>query len=270
MDMYINTNMDAVIVNDTPVPKAKTVSEYFDYVKDMKKESNPEELNKLAENTLSLLGKLKETNQLKLARQLISQYDITKKELIAYYNGFNIYVYREDIEKYIEQVAPKAVRIIELEKYERDIDDEAFKLFKKAKSLNIFDQYYVIFTDYTGEATKSIEKERIDKDPILFGAFMYDPMGYENPNSGNMIPFDRMYFIADWVDEYCDLTLKEMVKQYERKTKTGMVYNINVPDDVYDLKKYFGMIKENKRELKKDARKGFFKELTKLFRGNDE
>lgn len=238
-----------------------TPSDYFDYVKSMKHESTEEDLNKLVDNVLYLLRKPKETGQITMARKLVSQFEIAKKELTALHNGFDIYVYGQDVKKFIESISKKPIKLIELERYEREIPDPAYEKFLKAKSLGIFDKFYVVFTDYTGEMEKQVEKERRDKDPILFGAFMYDPYGKENPSENDLITFERLYFIADWVDQYCDLTLSEMVTQYEKSTNHGMIYSVNVPTELPELKKYFGLVEKNKKEPLNKSKKGFFRKI---------
>ena len=67
-----------------------------------------------------------------------------------------------------------------------------------ADSLMIFDNYVVFHydPDKAASAMTRAEEEEARKDPILFGVI-----------KGS----DRLYFIADWVDEYCDLTLREVV-----------------------------------------------------------
>lgn len=44
--------------------------------------------------------------------------------------------------------------------------------------------------------------QKAKKDPILFGVIR---------NS------DKLYYIADWVDEYCDLTLEKMFETLQDK-----------------------------------------------------
>jgi hypothetical protein len=88
--------------------------------------------------------------------------------------------------------------------------------------------------------TKKVAKERRDKDPILFGAFKTDDK--------NNIPEDRFFYIGDWVDDFCDLTLKEMLTQYEASEKVGAKYIIDVPKDVEELKVYMGMMEKKDPE----------------------
>lgn len=83
--------------------------------------------------------------------------------------GITTFIYRDDIEEYIDNIAKDTVKIIELENYEREIPDEIVAIIEQVKDK--FDQLYVLFTDYTGKVERQVEKERRQKDPILFGTF---------------------------------------------------------------------------------------------------
>lgn len=72
--------------------------------------------------------------------------------------GINTFIYRDDIEEYIDSVVKDTVKIIELENYEREIPDDIVSIIEKVKDK--FDQLYVVFTDYTGKVERQIEKER--------------------------------------------------------------------------------------------------------------
>ena len=162
------------------------------------------------------------------------------RELNAASYGFNIIVYKSDIEKFIDKISKQPVKIIELSKYPREVDDSVIDKLMIAKDNELFDEYYVLFTDYSMKETKKIAQERRDKDPILFGAFKTDDK--------NNIPEDRFFYIGDWVDEFCDLTLEEMLTQYEASEKVGAKYIIDVPKDVEELKVYMGMIEKKDPE----------------------
>ena len=113
-----------------------------------------------------------------------------------------------------------------LEKYEREIPDEIVSIIEQVKDK--FDQLYILFTDYTGKVERQIEKERRQKDPILFGTF-------QNEKTRTVI--DRFYFLGDWEDEYCDLTLDKMVNEVEASKKRNIVRTVNTPEDIEELKK---------------------------------
>lgn len=216
---------------------------YFNHVKSMKKDIKDENLQTVADNCLTLLKKTKMTGQKKVAEKIFNQYSLIMRELRAASFGFNTIVYKSDIEKFIDKISNHPVKIIALEDYPREIDDSVMDKLMLAKENDLFDEYYIVFTDYSGKAAKQVAKERRDKDPILFGAFKLEK---DNP------PEKRFFYIGDWVDEYCDLTLEEMLTQYEKSEKTGAKYTIEIPTDVDALKEYMGMI-EKKDETKAET-----------------
>lgn len=215
-------------------------TDYFNYVKDMKKDIKDENLQSVADNCLTLLNKTKLTGQTSMAKKIFNQYSLIMKELKAASFGFETIVYKSDIEKFITDISKHPVKIIELDKYPREIDDSVLDKLMLAKENELFDEYYVLFTDYTGEETKQIAKERRDKDPILFGAFKNEDK--------NGIPEERFFYIGDWIDKYCELTLEEMLVQYETSESIGAKYIIDIPKDVNELKEYMGMLEEKKPE----------------------
>jgi hypothetical protein len=203
-----------------------TPTDYFNGVKDKKQTITDEELVKIYDNALVLLDKYNKTGQISGMKKLIFQLETTEKELAIVRMGINTFVYRDDIEEYIEDISDKAVKIIEMKYYEREIPDEIVEAVEKTK--NLFDEFYIVFTDYTGEDTKRIEQERRDKDPILFGAF-------KDSDSKRMF-VDRFYYIGDWEDDYCDLTLEKMVNEMKDKKDKSIIRTIKTPKDIEELK----------------------------------
>lgn len=193
--------------------KEMTPYQYFQFVKSKVNEMNDKDLNKLYSISSELLEKYKKTGQIKAAKKLAFHIKSILKEKEIIDLGITKFIYRDDIENYIDNIAKDVVKIIELKNYPREIPDELVETIEKTK--NIFDEMYVLFTDYTGEVEKEVEKER---DPILFGSFIdrtVDEMS------------QRMYYLGDWVDEYCDLTLDKLVSQ----TDKSIVKEISVPND---------------------------------------
>lgn len=185
---------------------------YFDIIKDRKHTTSDKFLTDF-QNVIELeLAKAMKTGQNYLVRKLAYAKSIVIKERQLLEQGINIFVLREDIEEYIKKVEKKVVKVIELENYPRSIPDEVVQKLQSLKEQEIFDRYYIVFTDYTGEVEKTVKAEKRRKDPILFGAF-------EQKIDGVWDIFDRFYFIADWEDEYCDLTLSKMVDTMAKKGK---------------------------------------------------
>ena len=213
---------------------------YFEYVKGMKKDIQDENLQVVADNCLTLLKKTKITGQTEQAKKIVNQYQLIMRELKAASFGFNTIVYKSDIEKFITNISKHPVKIIELSKFQREVDDSVLDRLIIAKENELFDEYYVLFTDYTMKETKKVAKERRDKDPILFGAFKTEDR--------NNIPENRFFYIGDWIDEYCDLTLEELLTQYEQAESKGAKYIIDIPKDVEALKEYMGMVEKKDPE----------------------
>lgn len=217
-----------------------TPTVYFNYVKDKKKDIADENLQMVADNCLTLLNKAKLTGQTKQAKKIFNHYSLIMRELKAASFGFDTIVYKSDIEKFITKISHHPVKIIELENYPREVDDSVIEKLMIAKENELFDEYYVIFTDYSDKEAKKVAKERRDKDPILFGSF--------KSVDDNDIPENRFFYIGDWKDDYCELTLEEMLTQYEKSEKAGAKYTIEIPKDVNELKEYMGMVEKKQPE----------------------
>ena len=68
--------------------------------------------------------------------------------------------------------------------------------------------------------TRRVQAERREKDPILFGTFQ---------NEESKFILDRFYYIADWVDEYCDLTLDKLINELKDKKNIDALHEFNTP-----------------------------------------
>jgi len=219
-------------------------SEYFEIVKARKQTITDEDLSKIYDNCLELLNKYKITGQTAGMRKLLFHLESVESEREIVKMGITTFIYRDDIEEYIDNIAKDTVKIIELEKYEREIPDEIVAIIEQVKDK--FDQLYVLFTDYTGKVERQVEKERRQKDPILFGTF-------QNEKTKTVI--DRFYFLGDWEDEYCDLTLDKMVNEVETSKKRNIVRTINTPKDIEELKEQLDKLVPSMDTFRIDTRK---------------
>lgn len=239
--------------------KELTPQEYFEQVKERKHNITDEELLKVYDNCLELLNKYKITGQKKGMRKLLFHLECIEKEREIVKMGITTFIYRDDIEEYIDTVAKDTVKIIELENYEREIPDEIVGIIEKVKDK--FDQLYVVFTDYTGKVERKVQKERRAKDPILFGTF-------QNQTSRTVI--DRFYYLGDWEDEYCDLTLDKMVNETEKAGKRNIVKTISTPTDIQELKEQLGTLESRNDTFvitKNAHKKSFFGNIKTFLKG---
>lgn len=233
-------------------------SEYFAIVKGRKQTVTDEDLSKIYDNCLELLNKYNLTGQTSAMRKLLFHLESIEKERELVKMGISTFIYRDDIEEYIDDVANDIVKLINIEGYEREIPDEIVAVVKQVKDK--FDQLYVLYTDYTGKEAKRIEKERMEKDPILFGTF-------EDPSAKAVI--DRFYFLGDWEDEYCDLTLDKMVNEVKTSKQRDIVRTISTPEDIAELKEQLNQLVavNNVFRLEPEKKKGFFKNIQSFLGG---
>ena len=226
-------NMDGLAKLKEDDPNAMlTPQEYFDAMKDKKNTVTSEDLKKIYENCLELANKYRITGQIRGLRKILFCMESIEKEQQLVDMGITTFIYKDDIDFYIDTVAntrnrsERPIKIIELERYEREIPDEIVDVIDKTKEL--FDQMYVVYTDYTGKEERKIEAEKKQKDPILFGTFQ---------NREKKVCIDRFYYLGDWVDEFCDLTLDKMINETE-KLGRNIVRTITTPKDVEELREY--------------------------------
>lgn len=211
---------------------------------------------------LVLLNKYYLTGQITAMKKIIFHMEIVEKEKEIIDLGINTFVYKDDIDYYIDEVAKNVVKIIELENYEREIPDEIAEVVAKTK--NIFDKFYVVFTDYTGKVERKVEQTRKEKDPILFGTFQ---------EVKNRMISDRFYFLGDWIDEYCDLTLDKMVSETKEKSNKNIEMTISTPTQIAELKEQIKQFDDEKRQddssfrmNNKSRPKSFFDKVRTVFK----
>lgn len=233
-----------------------TAKAYFDMVKENKKKITDEDLLKAYENAEILLQKAMITNQVNASKKLVFHLETIEKERELVKMGIDTFVYKDHIEEFIDNVSKNTVKVIELERYEREIPDEIVDIISKTSHL--FDRLYVVFTDYTGKIEKqAIEERRKEKDPILFGTFQ---------DKKNKVIMDRFYFLGDWEDEYCDLTLDKMVVEMKSVANEDILRKISTPLTLDEIKRQLKTLEDNNGTFRmtedKKKSKSFFKNIT--------
>lgn len=238
----------------TKTKKEISPSEYFDLLKEKRQKITDEDLSNFYENALVLLNKYKITGQKEGMKKLIFLIETVEKERAIVKMGIDTFVYKDDVEDYIDDVAKKTVKIIELERYEREIPDAIVEIISEVKDL--FDQLYIVFTDYTGRVERKVERERRAKDPILFGTF-------QDKKSRTLV--ERFYFLGDWEDEYCDLTLDKMIAEVKGAKNKDILRTISTPADIQELKQQLSDLESEDDSYKikeeKEKKKSFFKNI---------
>lgn len=176
------------------------IFKFFEQVKLTSKESQRKYVERI-EPYMVALKQANELGQKALADKLTAEIFNNKYESILYAENFHYKITEEELVYFIKKTE-KGVRLDYIENFVRPIPKEVAEIKKKADSLLVFDNYCILHYDpelKSYKQTKEQEEElrRKKSDPILFG----------------MINGSRnLYYITDWIDEYCNLTLEEFVK----------------------------------------------------------
>lgn len=239
-------------------------TQYFNYLKEKKQTVTDKDLKDLYNGYLLLVEKYSITGQKRVIEKLRFLADNIEKEMQVVGLGINSFVYRDDIEDYIDNISKNVVKIIELENYPRDIPDNIVQVIAKTK--DIFDKMYVVFTDYTGKAEKEVAKERREKDPMLFGTFQKPRTDTRN---GGVVLNDRFYFLGDWEDEYCDLTMDKFLQEAGKEKLQTVV----IPTNTDEIKEELERLDDNLRRLNdkefNSLKRNKKLSLRRLFRKNE-
>ena len=185
---------------------------YFRYVKSKLTKVQQSKLKSRLNKLQKLVKDADEVGQKALYEEFSKMLVVAVRESEAAACGFDVYVNKKDVDKYMYTVTESddsslnPVNFRTLEEFPRPVPSKVQKTIKSVRSKGLFDQLWVLYLDYTKEQIKSTKEKIREKDPILFGSFSYDP--------------NRLYFIADWVDEHCDLTLSKFVDALKKEDST--------------------------------------------------
>ena len=154
------------------------------------------------------LENAKYNNQTALVETLNDYAKTLKYELILSVSKFDKYLTEEDIVNFhakasVHEKYKTGLCLTYVKNFVKVIPLEITELKRKADELKVFDNYVILHYDPSGKAVKDTKKEKEKKkDPILFGVI-----------KGSK----RLYYVGDWIDDYCDLTLDVIIKKIGKK-----------------------------------------------------
>ena len=168
----------------SPSDKNRSIEphEYFAF---LKSKFSHTELCYLFYSLEFLLGQIqnaKKINQRKLLEIIHFNSKNILREILLNIKGINQFVEKKDLLDFVKYVKPRdSIKFIELERYHRTIPQEIVERIAEVKSFNLFDKYFILYTDFTGRNNETIEEKEIinrNKDPIIFGYFEEEKLGW--------------------------------------------------------------------------------------------
>lgn len=195
-----------------------STNDYIQFVVDKKKEAiAPQLYFKYVKSKFGVLERFKidarikrmekaflaavDNGQEALGQKLLSELAREARETLIYAKGIKHFIEKDVLHKHKNSVKGGHISDTQLKDFTRAIPAEVLK--KKKEVEKVFDGF-VIYHYWNENAEKvragkqkmSAEEKRSMRDPILFGTIRES---------------NRLYFIADWEDEYCDLTFDDLM-----------------------------------------------------------
>ena len=209
------------------------IRDYFINLADHFNELTP--IADIADHYEKAIVQAKKLGQTSLVEKLESMLDVARSEAHLIQMGITKYVTNEQMCDFYESIdEDKNLKLTWIENFIKVIPNDIIDLKDKIDERGLFDNYVILHYDPNEDATSLTKKEiETKKDPILFGVIS---------NS------KRLYYIGDWVDDYCDLTLEKMFEELGEKTLEINNRNLKTFIDKsgdYELKR------KKKRKLRK-------------------
>ena len=99
--------------------KELSPQEYFNRIKNLRKQISTDELKDIYENCLELANKYYATGQVRALRKILFCMECLDKEIKIINMGIDTFIYRDDIDFFIDEISKenieKPIKIIELE-----------------------------------------------------------------------------------------------------------------------------------------------------------
>lgn len=190
-----------VRIQDTVLePVQITVQDFFKSVK-----NSTQELRVVIDRAKGFdeaLRRARQTGQKAMEERLLAGAQAVRAESQLLALGLTKFLSEETLVEFVKK-SPRGLRLDWVRNFTRLIPDEVLETKVKCDELLIFDNYVVLHYDPEGKSWAETQAEvEARKDPILFGVV-----------EGKRV----LYYIGDWVDEYCDLTLEGLAEVLGRE-----------------------------------------------------
>lgn len=174
--------------------------------------------------------------QQSLVETLKKRLDSAKSEAQLVTYGLNKYLLEEQVVDFYKKTAnDKKLKLTWIKHFVKPIPSKILEIKLELDQKFVFDNYVILHYDPNNDATDltEVEKKEVErrrKDPILFGVI-----------SGSR----RLYYVGDWIDDYCNLTLDVVLETLQERVNE--VNNKSVKTYI-DL----GERKENRQKIERE------------------
>lgn len=186
---------------------------YFKYIKRKFSVLENMKMNARLKRLEKAFYKAVENGQDSLGDKLMKEITREMRETSIYAKGFKYFIERDDLHKYKNKIRGGHISDTKYSEFTRVIPKDVLE--KKKKSDGLFDGY-VIYHYWNAKAEQvregkqkmTAEEKAKMRDPVLFGVIKET---------------NRLYFIAEWIDDFCDLSFEEMIDVIGKDDKDHMI-----------------------------------------------
>ena len=169
--------------------------QFFSLVKASSKESVATYRDRVSDYLKSIHNAVT-VGQTALVEDLLRGLVTNKYESVLFAEGLYYVVNEQQMVSFVKQ-CEKGIKLEYVKNFTRPMPQNVVDKIAKINQLEVFDNYVVLYYDPDGKIYKETAKEEAKrKDPIIFGVI-----------AGS----EKLYYVADWIDEYCDLTLEAFI-----------------------------------------------------------
>lgn len=177
-----------------------TVLEFFENIKAVMTVEEQKDYVNSIKNYMKEMTKARDMGQKAIFEKMRSEVGVMKLEAILQAKKVKVLTSEQIVT--LGRNAKRGIKLDYIKNFARIVPDEVYKKKLEADSWKIYDNYVVMHYDPDDKGSLKTVAEREEeikkkRDPILFGVI-----------SGST----SLYYIGDWVDEYCDLTLDKAIE----------------------------------------------------------
>ena len=154
---------------------------------------------KRVDGYLATIENAKKAGQDALIEKLEDEIELVKLESLLYGAGSTKTITEEQVVEFYKK-SKKGLRLDWIKNFTRIIPNKVINHKLKIDKLKVFDNYVILHYDPNEKSYSLTKKEK--EDPILFGVIR-----------GSR----KLYYIADWKDKYCDLTLETLIDEFGKR-----------------------------------------------------
>lgn len=198
---WVRLKIAKTFFKDKKVEKIKyqSIEDFFKNVKSCIQELKMDESS--VDFYIKSIEKARTNGQTALVEFLVDKKAGILSECSLVEKGIKLYISEEDVVNFYKKAGNSKLKLSWIKNYTRVIPDDVNEKKKSFDDQEAFDNYVILHFDPKGTSSSMTAKEKEKaKDPILFGVCKHSR---------------KLFYVGDWIDEHCDLTLEKFLSVLE-------------------------------------------------------